>query len=42
MAVTDFPAVSPELAQAQADLARKAAAAYDEQDGALKVKQIDG
>src|SRR6266550_6208100 len=39
MGVTQFPA-SPELAQAQVDLARKAAAAYDEQDGALKIKQI--
>jgi hypothetical protein len=39
MAVKEFPS-SPEIAQAQTDLARKAAAAYDEQSGALKVRQI--
>jgi hypothetical protein len=39
MAVTSFP-VSQELANAQAELARKAAAAYDEENGALKVKQV--
>jgi hypothetical protein len=39
MAVTEFPA-SPELVQAQAELARRAAAAYDEKEGALKVKQV--
>lgn len=40
MAVTQFLA-SPELVQAQVDLARKAASANDEHDGALKVKQIN-
>jgi hypothetical protein len=39
MAVKEFPA-SPELVQAQIDLARKATAAYDDKAGALKVKQI--
>jgi hypothetical protein len=40
MAIKEFP-VSPELALAQAELARKAAGAYDERDGALRIKQID-
>jgi hypothetical protein len=39
MAVKEFPA-SPELVQAQVDLARRAASAYDDV-GALRVKQIE-
>jgi hypothetical protein len=39
MAVTHFPG-DPALVAAQADLARKAASAYDETSGALKVKQV--
>ncbi|MBP1297417.1 DUF6680 family protein [Bradyrhizobium elkanii] len=39
MAVKEFP-VSPELTQAQAELANRAASAYDEESGALKVKQV--
>ncbi|MDA9469637.1 DUF6680 family protein [Bradyrhizobium sp. CCBAU 53415] len=39
MAVKEFPA-SPELVQAQADLARKAAGAYDEKNGALRIKEV--
>jgi len=39
MAVKEFPS-SPELAEAQTNLARKAAAAYDDEHGVLKVKQI--
>jgi len=40
MAVTQFP-VSEDLAKAQSDLARRAAAAYDEKDGALRIKDIN-
>jgi hypothetical protein len=39
MAVKEFP-VSQELAEAQTDLARKAAAAYDAEHGALRIKQV--
>ena len=39
MAVTQFPA-SEEVVQAQLNLARKAASAYDDEHGALKIKQI--
>jgi hypothetical protein len=39
MAVTDFPA-SAEMAQAQLELTRKAGAAYDEHDRALRIKQV--
>ncbi|MCK1672788.1 DUF6680 family protein [Bradyrhizobium sp. 150] len=40
MAIKEFP-VSPELAAAQADLARKAASAYDEKSGALRIKEVE-
>ena len=41
MSIKDFP-VNQEFAEAQLNLARKSAAAYDDRDGALKVKQVKG
>jgi hypothetical protein len=39
MAIKEFP-VSPEVAAAQANLATKAAGAYDEKSGALRIKEV--